>query len=220
LRGESNIRMVVRNPLVTSCCEGTLGTARFAITFQSQSGLLENLPLAPIDIVLLLVLLVGAWRGFTKGLILSVASLVGLVGGIWAASHFSSLVADALSTQISWSENTIHMTALALTFLIVVVAVHLLAKLLEKTLELVALGLVNKLAGAAFGLLKVGLVLSFLIAMLNQWAGPRTWLPESEVPSMLLGPVEAIAPALTPAFSDLKRRAQENAPQSEPEGAP
>ena len=181
---------------------------------------MENLPLAPIDMILLLVLLVGAWRGFTKGLILSVASLVGLVGGIWAASHFSSLVADALAAQISWSENTIHMAALALTFLMVVVGVHLLAKLLEKTLELVALGLVNKLAGAAFGLLKVGLVMSFLIAMLNQWAGPRRWLPESEVPSVLLGPVEAIAPALTPAFSDLKRRAQENAPQPEPATVP
>lgn len=181
---------------------------------------MENLPLAPIDMVLLLALLVGAWRGFTKGLILSVASLVGLVGGIWAASHFSSLVADALAAQISWSENTIHMAALAITFLMVVVGVHLLAKLLEKTLELVALGLVNKLAGAAFGFFKVGLVMSFLIAMLNQWTGPRTWLPASEVPSVLLGPVEAIAPALTPAFSDLKRRAQENAPQPEPANVP
>ena len=170
--------------------------------------------------VLLLVLLRRRLAGFTKGLILSVASLVGLVGGIWAASHFSSLVADALAAQISWSENTIHMAALALTFLMVVVGVHLLAKLLEKTLELVALGLVNKLAGAAFGLLKVGLVMSFLIAMLNQWTGPRTWLPASEVPSVLLGPVEAIAPALTPAFSDLKRRAQENAPQPEPANVP
>ena len=170
--------------------------------------------------VLLLLLLLGGWRGYTKGLILSVASLVGLVGGIWAASHFSSLVADALAAQISWSENTVHMAALALTFLMVVAGVHLLAKLLEKTLELVALGLVNKLAGAAFGLLKVGLVLSFLIALLNQWAGPRTWLPESEVPSVLLGPVEAIAPALTPAFGDLKRRAQQNAPEPASASAP
>ena len=181
---------------------------------------MENLPLAPVDLVLLLLLLLGAWRGFTKGLILSVASLVGLVGGIWAASHCSSLVADSLAAQISWSDNTIHMAALAITFLLVVAGVHLLAKLLEKTLELVALGLVNKLAGAAFGLLKVGLVLSFLIALLNQWTGPRMWLPESEVPSVLLGPVEAIAPTLTPAFSDLKRRAQENAPQPEPASAP
>ena len=50
---------------------------------------MENLPLAPLDIVIFLTLLVGAVRGFTKGLVFSVASLVGLAGGIAAAAHAS-----------------------------------------------------------------------------------------------------------------------------------
>ena len=171
---------------------------------------MENLPLATLDVVLLLVLLVGAWRGFTKGLILSVASMVGLVGGIWAASHFSHMVAEQLAPHVTWSVNSLHMASLALTFLLVVVTVHLLAKLLEKMLDLVALGLVNKLAGALFGLLKFALVLSFGVMLLNQWMGPRAWVPHSEQPSVMLGPVEALAPALMPAFSDLERRARES----------
>ena len=85
------------------------------------------------------------------------------------------------------------MASLALTFLLVVVAVHLLAKVLEKVLDLVALGLLNKLAGAVFGLLKVGLILSFLMMMLNQTLGHRAWLPNSETPSVLLGPLEGLA---------------------------
>ena len=202
---------------------------------------MENLPLAPLDIFLLLVLIVGAWRGFTKGLLLSVASLVGLVGGIWAASHFSHLVAENLSQHVSWSVNTIHMASLALTFLLVVLGVHLLAKLLEKVLDLVALGFVNKLAGAVFGLLKVALILSFVMLLLNQTVGPRAWLPESDPASVLVGPVEALAPAITPALerldelqpledrvqetvqetvSDLERRALENALPLDSEGAP
>lgn len=189
---------------------------------------MENLPIAPIDVILLLILLVGAWRGFTKGLLLSVASLVGLVGGIWAASHFSHLVAEHLSQHVSWSVNTLHMASLALTFLLVVVGVHLLAKLLEKVLDLVALGFVNKLAGAVFGLLKVALILSFVMLLLNQTVGPREWLPQSEPASVLVGPVEWIAPAITPALdrldqlkpleekvqekvNDLERQALENA---------
>ena len=91
-----------------------------------------------------------------------------------------------------------------------VVTVHLLAKLLEKMLDLVALGLVNKLAGALFGLLKFALVLSFGVMLLNQWMGPRAWVPDSAQPSVMLGPVEALAPALMPAFSDLERRARES----------
>lgn len=189
---------------------------------------MENVPLAPIDVVLLLLLLFGAWRGFTKGLLLSVASLVGLVGGIWAASHFSHLVSEHLSQHVGWSKNSLHMASLALTFLGVVVGVHLLAKLLEKVLDLVALGFANKLAGAAFGLMKVGLILSFVMMMLNQTVGPRAWLPQSERESVLAGPVESLAPALTPALNhmdaripmeekiqekvnDLERRALENA---------
>ena len=127
-------------------------------------------------------LLVGAWRGFTKGLILSVASMVGLVGGIWAASHFSHMVAAQLAPRVTWSVNSLHMASLALTFLLVVVTVHLLAKLLEKMLDLVALGLVNKLAGALFGLLKFALVLSFGVMLLNQWMGPRAWVPPASNP--------------------------------------
>lgn len=159
---------------------------------------MENLPLAPMDMVLLLLLVIGAWRGFTKGLVLSVASLVGLVGGIWAASHFSHLVAESLSQHVKWSPNSMHLASLAVTFLAVVIAVHLLAKLLEKLLDLVALGLVNKLAGALFGLMKVALILSFLMLLLNQIVGTRAWVPQHEMPSLLLGPIEAIAPTLTP----------------------
>lgn len=198
---------------------------------------MESLPLAPADVVLLLVLLIGAWRGFARGLLLSVASLVGLVGGIWAASHFSHLVAEHLSKHVSWSVNTLHMASLALTFLLVVVGVHLLAKLLEKVLDLVALGFVNKLAGAVFGLLKVALILSFVMLLLNQTVGPRAWLPESEPASVLIGPVEALAPAITPALNrleelqpledsvhekvnDLERRALENALPLGSEDAP
>jgi len=198
---------------------------------------MENLPLAPLDVVLLLLLLVGAWRGFTKGLLLSVASLVGLVGGIWAASHFAHLVAEGLSPHVSWSVNSVHMASLALTFLLVVVAVHLLAKLLEKVLDLVALGFANKLAGGVFGALKVALVLSFVMLLLNQVVGPRAWMPESEPSSVLVGPVEAIAPAITPALqrlesldaldervqekvSDLERQALENALPLGTEDAP
>ena len=159
---------------------------------------MESLPLAPADIVLLLLLLVGAWRGFTKGLVLSVASLVGLVGGVWAAAHFSHLAADALSKHVSWSVNSMSMAALALTFLAVVVAVHLLAKLLEKLLDLVALGVANKLAGAVFGMAKMALIASFAMHFLNHVLGPREWLPGKGEGTVLVAPLESVAPTLAP----------------------
>ena len=93
-------------------------------------------------------------------------------------------------------------------------------KLLEKMLDLVALGLVNKLAGAVFGMLKFALVLSFAVMLLNQWFGAQAWVPKSEHPSVLLGPVEAVAPALMPAFSDLERQARESGLPPAPAAVP
>ena len=165
--------------------------------------------MAPVDIVLLLLLIAGAFRGFTKGLVLSVASFVGLVGGIWGASQFSHLAAEQLSEHVTWSVNSLQMASLALTFLAVVLVVHLLAKLLEKVLAMVALGLVNKLAGAVFGGLKTWLILSFLLMMAHQIMGSRSWLPPSEPPSVLLGPVESLAPLLAPTFGSIKDAAQD-----------
>lgn len=163
---------------------------------------MEQLPLDPIDIALLLILLVGAWRGFVKGLVLSIASLVGLVGGIWAAQHVSHLTAAQLAPHVTWSEQTLGMASLALTFLGVVVAVHLLAKLLERLLDMVALGLANKLGGAAFGVAKMALICSFLLMFVNQLAGP-TWMPGDPTSSVLLTPIESIAPAMTPSLTAL-----------------
>ena len=162
---------------------------------------MEQLPLDPLDIALLILLLIGAWRGFVKGLVLSVASLVGLVGGIWAAQHISHLTAAELAPHVTWNEQTIGMVSLGLTFLGVVVAVHLLAKLLEKFLDLVALGFANKLGGAAFGLAKMALILSFLVMFLNQLMGHQTWVPGDPSASVILHPIESIAPMMTPSLN-------------------
>jgi len=163
---------------------------------------MENLPLTLPDIALALLLLVGAWRGFVKGLVLSIASLVGLIGGIWAAARGSHIAADSLAPHVNWSVNTLSMASLAITFLAVVVAVHLLAKLLEKVLDLVALGLANKLAGALFGLAKMALIASFVMYFLNNLVGHRSWMPGHGEGSVLMAPIEGIAPLIAPKIKE------------------
>ena len=43
-----------------------------------------------IDIIILLFLLYGAYRGFSRGLIVEVATLAGLVLGVYMAVRYSS----------------------------------------------------------------------------------------------------------------------------------
>ena len=74
-----------------------------------------------IDIIFGIILLLGLIQGLRKGLFVELASLVGLIAGVYGAIHFSHYVADWLFTRTSWSERLIQLTAFAITFIIIVI---------------------------------------------------------------------------------------------------
>lgn len=69
-----------------------------------------------IDIIVLLFLLWGAYRGFSKGLIIEVATLLGLVFGVYVAIKYSSYTEDILVDFLNISSRYISYIALAVTF--------------------------------------------------------------------------------------------------------
>ena len=72
-----------------------------------------------------------------------------------------------LNGQFDWTGRTVEIGAFVLTFLAVVVGVHLLARLLEKMVDLTALSVINKLGGMLMGLVQVILLLSVLTYALD-----------------------------------------------------
>ena len=85
-----------------------------------------------IDIVLGALLLFGLVRGLFKGLFVEVASLLALVLGVYGAIHFSNFAADFLQSRTDWSEKTINITAFAITFVVIVLAISLAGKALTR----------------------------------------------------------------------------------------
>lgn len=53
-----------------------------------------------IDLIILIILLLGAWSGFRRGLIITVGSFAGLIGGIWAAGRYYISVAQFLGERL------------------------------------------------------------------------------------------------------------------------
>ena len=108
-----------------------------------------------IDIVFAVLLGFAVYKGLKNGLFVEVASLLALVAGIYLAIKFSSLV-GAIFTGIvpSWNPKYIEITAFIITFLLVVIGIHLSAKILTKFADFAFLGWINKLAGVIFSLLK------------------------------------------------------------------
>lgn len=167
-----------------------------------------------IDVALAIPLVLAAWRGFRKGLIIEVATLVGLVAGLYAGYHGADRVAEMLRGSIDVKASTLHGLSFLIAFLAVLLGVYLLGKVLEKAVDLVALGLANKALGAVLGVAKVGLLLSVFIYFLNAAFGRDEWLPKDQVRRAVLYPVVAdMASWLVPEMSQkgFLERAREQA---------
>lgn len=152
-----------------------------------------------LDISLIILIALGAWGGFKKGLFVEIASLVGLIAGVFGAIYFSGFAGSWLRNSVEWDEKYINLTAFAITFTIIVVAVQMAGKLLTKIVDFAALGIINKLLGAAFGGLKVVFILSVALMWFNDWGMSRFILSEESKEDSILYPhIAVIAPAILP----------------------
>lgn len=115
------------------------------------------------DYILLLPVLYGLYRGFSKGFVLELASLLALVMGIYGAMHFSSFTFTYLSEFVELEARYLQLVSYGITFLVIVIAITLSAKILTLLIKMVALGFINRLMGAIFGALKAFLILSVLL---------------------------------------------------------
>jgi membrane protein required for colicin V production len=121
-----------------------------------------------LDIVLGALLVYALYKGIKNGLFVELASLISLVVGIFIAIKFSYLMRSLIESHVSWSPKYIEITAFGLTFLIVVVGIHLLAKVFTGIADFAYLGWLNKLGGAAFSILKTVLALSIVFNLFQK----------------------------------------------------
>lgn len=164
-----------------------------------------------IDIVLGALILFGLVRGFMKGLFVEVASLVALIAGVYGAIHFSNFTAEFLQTKTEWNEKTINITAFAITFIVIVIAIGLAGKALTKLADFAALGIINKLAGGVFGALKIALILSVVLNIFDRFNNTITLLDEdTKQDAALYEPVKSLVPMIFPNLLQPKKDSEED----------
>jgi membrane protein required for colicin V production len=162
-----------------------------------------------IDIVLGALVLFGLVRGFMKGLFVEVASLVALLAGVYGAIHFSNFATEFLQNKTDWSEKTINITAFAITFVVIVLAIGLAGKALTKLADFAALGILNKLAGGVFGALKIALILSVVLNIFDKLNNTIPFLDEeTKQDSAFYEPVKSVFPLIFPNLLTPKEAAE------------
>ncbi len=152
-----------------------------------------------IDIILALLLVLAAFNGFRKGLVVELASLAALVLGIWGAIEFSDITSEFLTEHFEITTKYLHIISFIITFIVIVVLVHLIGSVVNKLVETVMLGFINKLAGMAFGVLRSALILSIILVVFDKIDEDVEILSrEAKEESRLYAPIRNFAPAIFP----------------------
>ncbi|MBD79686.1 MAG: colicin V production protein [Crocinitomicaceae bacterium] len=156
-----------------------------------------------LDIIIIIPLLYGGFKGFTRGFIIEITSIAGLVLGIYCGIYFSDYAADFISQYFELGSSVLQFASFITTFVVIVMGIHLIGKALEKAANLVALKLVNKLFGAGFGILKFSIIVSVLVVVVDSIDQRFGFIPsESKNESKLYAPLASITPTLVPAIKN------------------
>ena len=120
------------------------------------------------DIFIVCLILLGSYRGFSKGLINELSSVFALILGVYGSLKFSDLTLTFVNINFaaqleSINDSYLKIFSFAFTFVIIIFSVSLLAKLLTKIAKVMFLGFVNKLLGGVFGGVKYVLIISFCL---------------------------------------------------------
>ena len=152
-----------------------------------------------IDIILLVPLAWGAINGFRKGLIIEIASLLALVAGVYGAIEFSFLVSKSLSQYVDWSPRLMQMASFCITFIGIVLLVHLVARGVQKLAKLAALGMLNRILGIVFGTLKYLILVSIFVYVIHSIDQRYAFMDKNEkAESLLFEPLSKIIPVIYP----------------------
>jgi membrane protein required for colicin V production len=152
-----------------------------------------------IDIVLGILLVLAAISGFRKGLVVELASLAALVLGIWGAVEFSYITSEFLVENFDWKWDHLNIASFIITFVVIVILVHIVGSTVNKLVETVLLGFVNKLAGLVFGILKSALILSIVLVVFDKIDEDMEILSkDTKAESRMYEPIRNLAPTIFP----------------------
>ena len=164
-----------------------------------------------LDIILCALLVFAFYKGVINGLFVELASLISLLLGIYFAIKFSFIMKEILMGFVKWNPNTIQIVAFALTFIVVVIGIHLLGKFLTGIANFAFLGWLNKLGGGFFRVLKTVLIVSIVFSVFEK-INYNNFLAKKETldDSIFFNPIQKIAgfvfPSIKKGYDDMKKK--------------
>jgi len=118
-----------------------------------------------LDIVLLILLVPGIFRGIQKGFLGQAITLGGVVLSIYVASTFTEALCAKLQEFFTLQETVMRIISFVLILCLVLLIVLFVGKLITDVVEKAALGWFNRVLGAFFALCTSAIVLGLFIML-------------------------------------------------------
>jgi membrane protein required for colicin V production len=146
-----------------------------------------------IDALIAVSAALAMYKGYGKGIVMAVLSLVGIILGMLLSVKLSGTVAQYLISNNISSAQYATLLSFLVIFIAVVLSMRLLIKFLEGVLKITMLSGVNKLAGSA-----LYLIINLVIASAIIWMGKNIGLIGTNAlnDTVIAKNIEPIAPLL------------------------
>ncbi|MES1216083.1 MAG: CvpA family protein [Bacteroidota bacterium] len=103
-----------------------------------------------IDVIFIILMALAVIKGYQRGLIVAIFSLVAFIIGLAAAMKLSTVVAGYIGDSVKISDKWLPVISFAIVFIVVAMLVRWGANILQRTIEIALLGWVNRLGGIIF----------------------------------------------------------------------
>ena len=164
-----------------------------------------------IDLLILVPLLLAAWKGFKRGFIIEIFIVLALLVGIYCGIHFSDYTSDLIKEKLNVSSIYLPLISFALTFTVIAVGIYFIGKMLEKVIKIAQLSLLNKLGGVFFSVVKTLYFMSTLFLLIASVQEKTEIIPTATLnESLLYTPVSKLSLATIPYLKESKLFITEN----------
>ncbi|MEN2281818.1 CvpA family protein [Algoriphagus sp. SE2] len=164
--------------------------------------------MSTVDIILLVILGLGAFEGYRQGFLMGVLGLFGFVIAIILGIYFMDPMTDWLQENVTGFNLGYPITGFLVIFLITLILIKIIGAILKQVMDLALLGSVDALAGVFLGIVKAAFFVSlfFWQASLFKLDLPKQWTEESEY----LVFIEPVAPAIVEGIEPFFPKVEEN----------
>ena len=134
----------------------------------------------PFDIFIIIVISYSIIRGLFRGLVKEVSSIIGVLGGFYAAYSYYPLVAKLL-TSIIKEQSYLNILSFLIIFCGILIVISILGVVIKYLLNVAYLGWIDRICGVGFGLIKGILIVTVIFIILTTFLSKGTPLIKKSI---------------------------------------